>query len=91
MNSIKGRLRRAEAAVVGGRCPGCKLRPQDKGHIVVEDKKGTRDPVPGLPEVCPECGRHTRIRIVVVEDPDPSPETDEEGEDGEGASVGWPM
>ena len=68
MSSMKGRLRRAEAAVGGGRCPGCKLRPQDRGYIVIEDEKGTRDPVPGLPEVCPACGRHTRLRIVVVED-----------------------
>ena len=44
------------------RCPGCGLRPQDKGHVVVDDK----DPAPELPEVCPECGRNTKIRIRVV-------------------------
>ena len=31
-------------------------------HIVVEGK----DPVPGLPEACPSCGRRTRVHIRVV-------------------------
>ena len=60
---IGGRLRRvgwAARAVV--RCPGCGLRPQDKGHIVVDDK----DPAPELPGVCPACGRDVKIRIRVV-------------------------
>ncbi len=67
--SFKGRLRRAEASVRGLYCPGCGLRPRDKGYIVVEGEVEGKDPAPpGLPEVCPECGRSTRIRIVVVEE-----------------------
>jgi hypothetical protein len=62
--SIKDRLRRMEASFGGGRCPECGLRPQDKGYIVVDGK----DPVPEMPEMCPECGRYTRIHIVVVYD-----------------------
>jgi rubrerythrin len=65
MSFFGSRLRRVEAKASGSkRCPECALRPQDKGYIVVDDK----DPVPELPEVCPECGRNTRLHIVVVEE-----------------------
>jgi hypothetical protein len=53
-----------------GRCLECGLMPQDKGYIVVDDN----DPAGHLPEVCPECGRSTKIHIRVVY----------EGEEGEG-------
>ena len=63
---IEGRLARLEASVRGtSACPGCGLRPQDKGHIVVEGVVEGEDPAPELPEVCPECGHRTRIRIRV--------------------------
>ena len=62
--SFKSRIKRLEQGPAGGTCPGCRLRPQDKGYIVVDGK----DPVPEIPEVCPECGRYTRLHIVVVEE-----------------------
>lgn len=73
MSFFGSRLRRVEAATrkgPGGRCSECGLRPQDKGYIVVDGM----DPVPHLPEVCPQCSRSTRLHIVVVY----------EGEEGEG-------
>lgn len=69
--SIKNRIRKLEASGRGsGTCPECKLRPQDTGYIVLEDKIAgeVKDPAPELPEVCPECRRYTRTRIVVVEE-----------------------
>lgn len=67
MSFIKSRLRRLEAASRQvRRCPECGFRSQDRGYIVVDGN----DPVPELPEVCPECGRYTRIHIVVVEEGD---------------------
>ena len=60
----RSRLKRAEAAAGGGSCSGCRLRPQEGGYIVVDGN----DPVPQMPEVCPECGRYTRLHIVVVEE-----------------------
>jgi hypothetical protein len=60
-----GRLRRAEEKAGGTlRCSGCGLRPQNKGYIVVDGN----DPVPHIPEVCPKCGRSTRLHIVIVYD-----------------------
>jgi hypothetical protein len=66
----KTRLRCIEEHIRGGRCQGCGLRPQDNGYIVVDDN----DPAGHIPEVCPECGRSTKIHLVVVY----------EGEEGEG-------
>jgi hypothetical protein len=71
MSFIKSRLRRVEASVRGGPCPECGLRPQDKGYIVVCGK----DLAPHVPEVCPECGRSTKVHIRVLY----------EGDEGEGA------
>jgi hypothetical protein len=70
MSFIKGRLRRLEERTPGGRCQECGLRPQDNGYMVVDDN----DPAGHIPEVCPECGRTTKIHIRVVY----------EGEEGEG-------
>jgi hypothetical protein len=69
---ISSRLERLEASArsgQSGRCPECGLRPQDNGYIVVDDN----DPAGHIPEVCPECGRSTKIHIRVVY----------EGEEGE--------
>ena len=74
MSFIKGRLRRLEERSRGGRCQECVLRPQDNGYIVVDDN----DPAGHIPEVCPECGRTTKIHIRVVY----------EGEEGEGVIAG---
>ncbi len=72
---IASRLEKLEASArsgPSGRCPQCGLMPQDKGYLVVEDN----DPAGHIPEVCPECGRSTKIHIRVVY---------EGGEEGEGA------
>ncbi len=74
MSFIKGRLRRLEEHSRGGRCQECDLRPQDNGYIVVDDN----DPAGHIPEVCPECGRITKIHLVVVY----------EGEEGGGVIAG---
>jgi hypothetical protein len=71
--NISSRLEKLEASArsgQSGRCPGCDLRPQDNGYIVVD----ANDPAGHIPEVCPECGRSTKIHIRVVY----------EGEEGEG-------
>jgi hypothetical protein len=66
---LKSRLRRIEERTHSGVCQECGLSPQSKGYIVTDGK----DPVPHLPEVCPQCGVSTRIHICVVYE-------DEEGE-----------
>ena len=75
--NISSRLEKLEASArsgPSGRCPKCALRPQDNaqdnGYIVIDDN----DPAGHIPEVCPECGRSTKIRVRVVF----------EGEEGEG-------
>ena len=71
--NISSRLDKLEASTrsgPSGRCPECRLRPQDNGYIVVDDN----DPAGHIPEVCPECRRSTKIHIRVVY----------EGEEGEG-------
>ena len=75
--NISSRLQKLEASArsgPSGRCPECGLMPQDKGYIVVDDN----DPAGHIPEVCPECGRTTKIHIRVVY----------EGEEGEGVIAG---
>ena len=62
MSFIKSRLTHLEEHIRGGLCQECGLRPQDKGYIVVDDN----DPAGHIPEVCPECGRATKIHIRVV-------------------------
>jgi rubrerythrin len=74
--NISSRLEKLEDSArsgPSGRCPECGLRPQDNGYIVVDDN----DPAGHIPEVCPECGRSTKIHIRVVY----------EGEEGEGRKL----
>jgi len=56
---IKGRLRRLEGRMQGGRCPECDLSPDEPGRIAVIDDG---IPVSGFPddpgERCERCGRH---------------------------------
>jgi hypothetical protein len=63
--NVSSRLERLEASArsgPSGRCQQCGLRPPDKGYIVVDDN----DPAGHLPEVCPKCGRSTKIHIRVL-------------------------
>jgi hypothetical protein len=71
--NVSSRLKRLETSArsgPSGRCQQCGLMPRDKGYIVVDDN----DPAGHIPEVCPECGRTTKIHIRVTY----------EGEPGEG-------
>jgi hypothetical protein len=70
MGSIEGRLRLLEEQGHRGRCAGCGLRPQDGAYVVAYGN----DPAAHVLEVCPECGRSTKVHIRVVYD----------GEEGEG-------
>jgi hypothetical protein len=75
--SVSSRLERLEASVrsgLSGRCTECGLGPRETGYIVLCGN----DPAEHLPEVCPECGRSTKIRIKVVY----------EGGEGEGVIAG---
>jgi hypothetical protein len=75
--NVSSRLERLEASArsgPSGRCPECGLGPQETGYIVLCGN----DPAEHLPEVCPECGRSTKIRIKVVY----------EGGEGEGVIAG---
>jgi hypothetical protein len=78
MSFIKSRLRRVEASVRGGPCPECNLSPRDKGYMVVEGALEGKDPAPDVPEVCPKCGRNTKVHLRVLHD------GNEAGEEGEG-------
>jgi hypothetical protein len=74
--NISSRLAKLEASArsgTSGRCQECALRPQDNGYMVVDDN----DPAEHLPELCPECGRSTKIHIRLVY----------EGQEGEGVAV----
>jgi hypothetical protein len=68
-----GKLEDSARSGPSGRCQECGLGPQETGYIVVDDN----DPAEHLPEVCPECGRSTKIHIRVVY----------EGQEGEGVAV----
>jgi hypothetical protein len=57
-----GKLEVSAHGGLSGHCQQCGLRPQDNGYIVVDDN----DPAGHIPEVCPECGRATKIHIRVV-------------------------
>jgi hypothetical protein len=75
--SVSSRLERLEASArsgLSGRCTECGLGPRETGYIVLCGN----DPAEHLPEVCPECGRSTKIRIKVVY----------EGGEGEGVIAG---
>ena len=72
--NVSSRLERLEASTrsgPSGRCPQCGLWPREMGYIVLCGN----DPAKHLPEVCPECGRSTKIHIRVTY----------EGQEGEGA------
>jgi hypothetical protein len=74
--NVSSRLERLEASArsgPSGRCPECGLWPRETGYIVLYGN----DPAEHLPEVCPERGRSTKIRIKVVY----------EGEEGEGRKL----
>jgi hypothetical protein len=63
MSFLASRLRRLEGHIRGsGRNPGSGLRPHDKGYVVAYGN----DPAAHVPEVCPECGRSTKVHISVV-------------------------
>jgi hypothetical protein len=57
-----GKLEDSARSGPSGRCPECGLGPQETGYIVLCGN----DPAEHLPEVCPECGRSTKIHIRVV-------------------------
>jgi hypothetical protein len=72
--NLHRRLENLEASArsgPSGRCPECGLWPQETGYIVVDNN----DPAGHLPEVCPGCGRSTKIHIRVIY----------EGQEGEGS------
>jgi hypothetical protein len=72
--NLSSRLQRLEASArsgPSGRCPVCGLMPQDKGYIVLCGN----DLQAHIPEICPKCGRATKIHIHFVY----------EGEEGEGS------
>jgi hypothetical protein len=67
--NISSRLERLEASArsgSSGRCFVCGLGQRETGYIVVDDT----DPAGHLPEVCPECGRSTKIHIRLVSEGD---------------------
>ena len=71
--NISSRLEKLEASArsgPSGRCQECGLPPDGPGYIVVDHN----DPAGHIPEVCPECGRSTKIHICLAY----------EGEEGRG-------
>ena len=76
MSFIKGRLRRLEGRMQGGRCPECGLTPDGgPGRIVLIDDGRPAEGFPDDPEErCSRCGRYLWCVIRLVY-----------GEEGEGA------
>ena len=63
--NLHDRLEKLEASAcraASGRCRECALRPQDNGYLVVDDN----DPAGHIPQVCPQCGRSTKIHVRLV-------------------------
>lgn len=70
---MEHRIQKLEASIRSGRkCPVCGLRPDEGGYLVVSypEEGTTRDEAEHIPEVCPECGRHTKTHINVTYDDD---------------------
>ncbi|HET6662547.1 MAG TPA: hypothetical protein VFH16_21775 [Rubrobacter sp.] len=71
MSFIKGRLRRLEGSMQGGRCPECGLPPDGPGRIVLIDDGTPTEGFPDDPgERCERCERPLWcvIRLVYEEE-----------------------
>jgi hypothetical protein len=66
---IKGRLRRLEGRMQGGRCPECGLTSDEPGRIVLIDDGTPAEGFPDDPEErCERCGRRLWCVIELVYD-----------------------
>jgi hypothetical protein len=66
---IKGRLRRLEGLMQGGRCPECGLPPEGPGRIVLIDHGTPAEGFPDDPgERCERCGRPLWCVLRIVYD-----------------------
>ena len=75
MSYIKGRLRRLEGRMQGGRCPECGLTPDGPGRLALIDDGTPAEGFPDDPEErCSRCGRPLWCVINIIY-----------GEEGEGA------
>ena len=69
MSFIKGRLRRLEGRMQGGRCPKCGLTADGPGRIVLIDDGTPAEGFPNDPEErCSRCGRALWCVIRIVYD-----------------------
>jgi hypothetical protein len=66
---IKGRLRRLEGRMQGGRCPECGLSLDEPGRIVLIDDGTPAEGFPADPEeCCSRCGRRLWCVVELVYD-----------------------